>query len=248
MKKILLLLIIITSLGFNITNAQNPITFSHDGVMLEDTITIWIDPLVIQSHSYEINVHNNTNNGINTKIAREIIQDLSENSFTFCWGSLCYGPTVDTSANYLFIQANGQTSDEEMLTADYTPQGNIGMAVVKYTAFNKDFPDTKGSVVIKYWTSPEGIQEDAMKGGSISDAYPNPASNFITLDYQLTSKVSTASIKIFNVLGSTVKKADLVNNNGKLKMNVSDLDNGIYFYSVFINGEIYTSKKLIIRK
>lgn len=249
MKQTLLSILIMIGLGLGLTKAQDPITFSNDeGTELGDTVTIWIDPLLVQAHEYDISVHNNTSNGMNIKIAREVINELTDLQFSFCWGTACFDPTVDTSANYQFVPANGQTGETENLLADFYPKEKIGTAIVKYTAYNMDMTEAQATVVLKYWASPEAINEDVMKGGSISDVYPNPASNNVSFDYQLTSKVNSAKIKIFNVLGSTVKEADIVGKDGKLSVNVSDLENGVYFYSVIINGEIYTTKKLIVRK
>jgi len=111
-----------------------------------------------------------------------------------------------------------------------------------------DQPDVQSSIVIKYWASPEGIAEDIMKDGKLSAIYPNPATNFVNLDYQLTSKVNIAQVKVFNMLGSVVKESILQKGGSKIKMDVSNLDNGVYFYSVLLNGNVYTTKKLVIRK
>ncbi len=244
MKKLLLSLTIIIA-GFYSTMAQ--FSFSSDGVELGDTVTVWVDPSSEQIFTYEVTVHNDTENNMNVKIAREFIHQLADNQFPFCWGG-CYGPTTDTSSKYQFIPAMSQTADTSALLADYVPMGKIGTAIIKYTAFNMDSPDIQSSVVIKYWASPEGIAEDIMKDGQLSAIYPNPATNFVNLDYQLTSKVNIAQVKVFNMLGSVVKESILQKGGSKIKMDVSDLNNGVYFYSVLLNGNVYTTKKLVIRK
>ena len=111
-----------------------------------------------------------------------------------------------------------------------------------------DNPEQKVEVVVNFWASPQGIAEEAMQGGSISEIYPNPARYFVNLDYQLTSKVNSARVKVFNLLGATVKEAVMETGNGQLKLDVSDLENGIYFYSVLINGDIYKTKKFVIQR
>ena len=89
MKKILLTFTLILA-GLSVTLAQQQLSFSHDGTALDDTITIWIDPNETTFHEYKISVHNNTDNGMNIKIAREIISSLGTDQFSFCWGSSCY--------------------------------------------------------------------------------------------------------------------------------------------------------------
>lgn len=245
MKKLLLTLsIIIASLA--VTVAQ--ISFSHDGEMLGDTVTIYFDPSdSTLFHMFDIVIHNESEAGMNVKIAREIIQELDTQQFTFCYGEQCFGPDTDTCPNYVYIAANSQTDSADMLLAEYQPKNKIGTSIIKYTAYNKDQTDVKGSVVIKYWASPAGITEDIMKDGYLSAIYPNPASNHISLDYKLTSKVISAQVKVFNVLGSVMKEINMQLGNSKVRMDISDLNQGIYFYSVIINGDIYTTKKLIVR-
>jgi hypothetical protein len=254
MKQILLFLFISFFLGVGLVKAQNPITLSHEGKTLGDTVTVWVDPDQETFVDYKMSITNNTGNGMNVLAARKIIKPLSKNQFTFCLGPICYGPSVDSCdvEKYLFVPAGGSSAEEEFKSSysalDTTGSVIIGTAIVKYNVYNKDNFADSVNIVIKYWVSPQGIEEDIMKGGSISAIYPNPASNYISLDYQLTSKVNEAKIKVFNVLGSTIKEANMLKNAGKLKLDINDLESGIYFYSVFINGEIYTTKKFIVRK
>jgi len=254
MKQILLSSFILVFLGIGIVNAQSPITLSHEGETLGDTVTVWVDPDQETFIDYKMTMTNNTGNGMNVLVARKIIKPLSKNQFTFCLGPICYGPTVDSCdvEKYVFINAGGSSPEEDFKASysalDTTGTAIIGTAIVKYNVYNKDHVADSVNIVVKYWVSPQGIEEDIMKGGSLSAIYPNPASSFISLDYELTSKVNEAKIKVFNVLGSTIKEANMLKNAGKLKLDINDLDNGIYFYSVFINGEIYTTKKFIVRK
>jgi len=245
MKKLLLSLTLIIA-GLFSTMAQ--LSFSSDGVELGDTVTVWVDPSSDQIFTYEVIVHNDTESNMNVKIAREFIHQLADDQFPFCWGASCYPPSEDTSGNYQFIPAMSHTDTTQLLLAEYSPMGKIGTAIIKYTAFNMDQPDVQSSIVIKYWASPEGIAEDIMKDGQLSAIYPNPATNFVNLDYQLTSKVNIAQVKVFNMLGSVVKESILQKGGSKIKMDVSNLDNGVYFYSVLLNGNVYTTKKLVIRK
>ncbi len=45
----------------------------------------------------------------------------------------------------------------------------------------------------------------------------------------------------------TIPEIGLYLQNSNLRMNISDLDGGIYFYSLSVNGEVYSTKKLIVR-
>jgi hypothetical protein len=73
--------------------------------------------------------------------------------------------------------------------------------------------------------------------------YPNPAKNTITIDNK--SKINITEIKILDLLGKEVKKISISNNNVHT-INISELNTGIYFISLFDNGKKIGDKKLIV--
>ncbi len=244
MKKFLLSLIILISAA-SFLPAQD-LYLTWDGEKLGDTVYVWGEPTISQI-VFDAILHNNTSNGMNVLVVRDEVEMLENTLSTFCWGGSCYSPTVDTSSKYQFIPAGGSSAEGDF-SGDYMPNGVIGTSIVKYAFYNLDNPDQRVEIVVNYWASPQGIAEEAMSGGSISEIYPNPANYSVNIDYQLTTKVNTARVKIFNLLGSTVKEAIMERGSHNLKLDVSDLNNGIYFYSVLINGDIYKTKKLVIQR
>jgi len=244
MKKVLLSLTIMLFVC-SFAKAQNPLTLSWDGAIIGDTVTLWGEPSDFEMVMYA-NLHNNTDNAMNIKVSREEI-NLIEGTFSqICWAGLCYSPMVDTSVNYELVAAGGSSADEDF-SGHYAPNGHIGTSVVKFTFYNIDNPSVNVSVVVKFWASPESIAEDAMKGGSISDIYPNPATNYVNLDLNLTPSVKQAKVRVINLLGSVVKEVEIEKGSNQLRLDISDLDNGVYFYSVLINGDTYKTKKLVVR-
>lgn len=74
--------------------------------------------------------------------------------------------------------------------------------------------------------------------GSIK-IYPNPASDFITIESNTTV---ITSISVYDILGKNVlSQNELINN----RLNVSMLNNGVYFLKINADGNIVT-KKIII--
>jgi len=243
MKKLLLSLTIVL-LTINFAKAQD-LTLTHEGNPIGDTIMIWGDPSDFELVLYA-NLHNNTDRDMNIKVSRQEISMVEGALSQICWAGLCYSPSTDVSPNYQLVAAGGMSADEDF-SGHYLPNGQIGTSLVEFTFFNMDDQSISVSVVVKFWASPEGIAEDAMQGGSISDIYPNPASNYVNLDFDLTPSVKQAKVRVVNILGSVVKEADIVKGTNQLKLDVSDLNNGVYFYSILINGETYKTKKLVIR-
>jgi len=246
MKKTLLLLTL-SLIAVVFVNAQS-ISLSHGGVMLGDTVTVPVDPIASTYIDFEIAIHNNTDNGMNVQVAKKDLTPLADNQFLFCLGVACYPPTVDSCGDdvYEFVPAGG-ASEEKQFKVTYNTLEKLGIAMVKYNVYNKDNPADSVNIYVKYFAFPDGIAEEAMNGGNFSEIYPNPATNSISVDYNLTTKVNSATIRISNLLGSVVKESDLQINSNKAKLDISELENGIYFYSVLINNDVYTTKKLIVR-
>ena len=243
MKKTLLTFAVVLLTVFSM-NAQD-LTLSWEGEALGDTVIVWGDPSDFEIVFHAV-VHNNTDNGMQIKVRRKRLSMVEGTTSAFCWG-LCFPPDTEESVDARLILANGQSTDEEF-SGHYTTASKIGTSVVEYTFFNSANEDQNVKVVAKYWASPEGIAEDAMNGGSISDIYPNPATTAINIDYNMPAKVDFAKVRIVNLLGAVVKESNIDRNANKLSMDISDLKGGIYFYTVMVNDDVYKTKKLVIQK
>ena len=243
MKKLLFTLFaVFVSTAF--LSAQD-MTLSWKGTPVGDTLVAYGDANAAEIVAHA-KVHNNTDKDMNIKVSRERLQMVDGASSQFCWG-LCYPPDTEDSPQYHLVKA-GEASPDEQFSGHYLPYGSLGDSYVRYTFYNMDNIGQSVSVVVKYMGTPTGIAEEAMRNGSISELYPNPATTYVSLDYQLTNEVNTAEVKVYNLLGAVVRNADLENNGNRLRLDVSDLKNGIYFYSVLINNDVYQTKKLVIQR
>lgn len=85
---------------------------------------------------------------------------------------------------------------------------------------------------------------DNVTAVSTVSVYPNPASEFATLSYDLTS-ASVVSVDVFNALGQKVNNISLGNQTPgayKQQLETSKLVNGIYFVRLNVNGTSTTTK------
>jgi hypothetical protein len=82
----------------------------------------------------------------------------------------------------------------------------------------------------------------------IMNAYPNPASGNINFDYKLPASVARASIKVTNLLGTIIDNITLEKTEGKISLNVNNLKNGIYFYSLMINNSATITRKFVVKR
>jgi len=252
MKKITPLIIaLVFSISF--VNAQS-YTLSWEEVTLGDTVTISGDPANMELVFHAI-LTNNSENTVTFDMKRRLIYLLDSTATSYCWGHGCSIPNPDSIviARDTVILAPGGSTSEEGFSGHYVnedwnkPIGAIGTSLIEYTFFNVDNEDEYVTVVAKFVTAPDGVIDQIMADGFISDMYPNPATHFINLDYELTSKVNSASIRVMNLLGSVVKNVEIDKNSTNLRLDISNLTKGVYFYSVIINNEVYKTKKLIVR-
>jgi hypothetical protein len=77
-------------------------------------------------------------------------------------------------------------------------------------------------------------------------AYPNPYSvnTLITYNFSSIKSYSTASIVVFDMLGNMVKTINLNNSQGYVNMDRSKLAQGMYFYSLVVDGSRLKTAKL----
>ena len=90
---------------------------------------------------------------------------------------------------------------------------------------------------------PNNVEENF--SNMLSNAYPNPANNIVNFDVEMQNFAS-ASIAIYNMMGQEVIRQDV--NDTHVSINVSDLTDGIYFYSLIVNNETVKTNKLVISK
>ncbi len=229
---------------FVLCSIQHPIKI-WEGVEIGDTVVITPADETVTEIIFHAIVHNNSGDNINVKVIRKRIELIGESEDYFCWGA-CYPPFLDTAGTTILINAGAQSADEDF-TGHYTINGAIGESMVEYTFYDvADINDQKKVVAI-FNTAPDGIDESILNNIKVSEAYPNPATNFVDFDYSLPHEVKNASVKIMNILGSVVKEQQFTDNSGKLRINVSDINGGVYFYTLVVNGEIYKTEKLIVK-
>ncbi|OFY47495.1 MAG: hypothetical protein A2W85_02190 [Bacteroidetes bacterium GWF2_41_31] len=215
-----------------------------DGETLGDVISIVSDTSVPEMIFNPI-VTNNTTAAINVKVRRTNLDVVAGSENYFCW-VLCYEPANDISSEFLEM-APGASSGLEYFSGHYTPLGHSGTSAVEYMFYDMNDVSINQKFIVKYTSSPTAIDESILKGVHFSAIYPNPAINFVSLNYTLVPGVKSASIRISNILGTVVSEMNLNLNSNSTRVDVSQLDGGIYFYSVILNGERLSTKKLVIR-
>lgn len=89
-------------------------------------------------------------------------------------------------------------------------------------------------------------QINVILGLSVS-ANPNPATTWTTIDYALPDGAVKATLTLTNTLGVTVQTVELNGKQGQRVLDLRDLANGVYIYSVRC-GSLLQTGKLVIAK
>ncbi len=243
MKKLLLSIAVII-FAVSYSNAQYFSLKLHD-VVIGDTIVINPADSTSTLLEFELIVTNLMTTDADVKVLRTEMEMISGATSYYCWGA-CYLDTTNLSPITHTIAA-GASTEPAYFSGHYDAHGAIGASIVEYKFFDVDKTDQFVKVVVIFDNSPDAIEESIMNNIAVSDIYPNPADNFVAIDYTMPNEVENASVKIVNILGSVVKEQQIETRNNKLTLDISDINSGVYFYSILVNGEGYITKKLIVR-
>lgn len=187
-------------------------------------------------------VHNTTASAIDVMVKKVEINILGGTTNTFCWG-LCFPPNIYISPDPKTI--NGNSWDSIDFSGHYNPLTITGGSKIRYVFFNRANPSDSVCVNVNYEAWMVGIDNQIAKN-TLSGAYPNPANNMVTFEYS-GNNANAGSVIIRDIVGTIVKQSDLASTSGKVSVNTADLPDGIYFYSLVVNGTSVTTKKLVVR-
>ena len=150
------------------------------------------------------------------------------------------GNTVITSGEYTTLTASGATN-YQWSTGTTGPSITVNPTVTtQYTVTGTDSYGCYGtaSVVVTVVTGISEIDEPAFV------VYPNPASAFITIEYDCVGVIGTVSCTLFNSVGQVVRTFDL---EGKItKHNIQGLAPGVYILYLRNRDSVIGTRKVIV--
>lgn len=184
---------------------------------------------------------------IDLKVRRKVIQEVAGSENNFCWGVNCYPPFVSVSPDPETIAA-GATNNS--FIADYSPWGHPGITIVRYTFFRATNATDSVHVTLRFdaTAATMGTKKD-INGNTVSlDApKPNPANELTTIGFNVPANSRNNKLRIFNAIGGLVKEVALSSGQGSAIVTTSNLANGVYFYTLQVDGRSVETKKLIVR-
>lgn len=169
----------------------------------------------------------------------------------FCW-TVCYSEGsindgFETPAAHAITIDPGQSVTN--FYSDYIPHGTVGTTTFRYTFYDKDNPSDATPIEITFDTQNVGIEDVfASDDSGVSESFPNPAVDEAKINYSVKPGAENAELVIYNMLGSKVKVMPLTEEQGTLRMNVSSLPAGLYFYSMMVDNQEVATKKMLVTK
>ena len=97
-------------------------------------------------------------------------------------------------------------------------------------------------------TSTTDIDNPTAKKNALYQNTPNPAKDQTVIRYQLADNVQNAAICIFDMQGKLLKEIPVSSGNDSVTINGYELGQGLFLYSLIINGQEIDTKKMVISK
>ena len=190
-----------------------------------------------------IRVKNNTSTSLKIYVKRKINQEVNETANWFCFGPTCYGPMTDSSLSVTTI-APGVT--DLTFYGDYSPSGLGGLTSITYEFYDKQTFPTRISAkaTVEFSISAVACKEEKF---FLRGPYPNPSSEFTEFEYNLPSDCKNPKLIIRSMLGVEINSQKLEGISGIKKIDISNYQPGVYFFSIILDGKILQTRKMVIR-
>lgn len=240
-NKIVLLLFFLFVSNFNLNAQKLEITKSDTFVSgLSDDADIPI----------KANFKNLTNQDLNVKCSMSVIELIGSDerdpfgtfkghSATFCWGDIndpikpgfCYSPqrAFFESDFSITIPANSESKDAWFKGYIY-PNRYTGLSKVSYSFFEEGNPNES----VTFQVNCDVIVLSVEQSISTINMFPNPTNN--NLNVRVEDGKLPNSIQVYSYDGRLVFEKN-INNSEDLNLDLSNFNNGKYFYN-FVGGEL----------
>ena len=239
-KKSIFTLILLAVIGC--ISAQT-LQFELNGTVFSEgeTVVCTNDEYGIGEYVQHMQIRNLTSTDQNILIEKEVVEPLDGTMNWFCWG-MCFGPDTYVSPSPVPVLANSLNTDDlsfHMLFEEPV----FGAGIMRYYAYDERHPEERVSILVKFHKSGASVNENAHS--MMSQAYPNPASSMMKFNYSFEGNLTAV---VYNLLGQEVLREELSANSGQLSLSVADLQDGIYFCTMMVNGRAATTEKFVVRK
>jgi len=139
------------------------------------------------------------------------------------------------------IESDTLLIDEERLSSlsNYESDGGIAGAYARGLIQHFSQSDYKEPVFLPeiMLTRKGNAEKISIRENSYLKVYPNPAKDFISIEYKLTEEMTNSILKIVSVNGQILKYQKLLNDRDIIIFEIKDLTPGNYFVYLENNGK-----------
>ena len=178
------------------------------------------------------------------------------NSDTFLEAAVLYRVTNSNCKIYI-INENGAVTDS-MTNVQYLNSFNNIMTVYK-TAINTFTALVSTTTGVSVYSLPGtipcdvcgnglGIAKVPIKSTGISDPMPNPSKGQVKITFTLPEGTEQGEIDLYSINGKLLKTYKVDNTFGFITIDNSEFAAGMYYYNLIADGNITTTKKMVVLK
>jgi hypothetical protein len=216
--------------------------YTNTPIANDETITVRYSLDSNVQHVWDsLIVSNVTGHPLNVMVKKTLISVVDGTVNSMCWG-MCVEPFVFVAGP---VEMPGIT-DTVIFSSDYYIENKTGISIIRYTFYSESNPTDSICFKIKYIHPPDAGINEMYKNYLFTNAYPNPVNNVTSINYSYSLDVNKASIVVNDLLGKVVKEIPLSAKQGKVSISTVDIANGIYLYSLQLNGKTVNTRKLIV--
>ncbi|MEI7594706.1 MAG: T9SS type A sorting domain-containing protein [Bacteroidota bacterium] len=238
MKKALLSFVLLTFIGLA-AFSQSIVLKKEDGTVISNANrvdSVFGTGAISVKYKF-FNISSSAHDYILKKIDKVMVPGTKSG---FCW-DVC--SDVATVSGKLNIGAGDSTT---AFSGDYFSENIVGSSTVRFVFYNKADVTDSNYVDVVFTVNEVSVNEN-LPAFTLSNPFPNPANEYVAFKYAVNKPFNQASVKIFDLLGNKVAEKEISESLGVLSINTSNLNNGIYFYSIVIDEKPFLSRKMVVK-
>lgn len=195
-------------------------------------------------------VENLTSNTASYTAKVYMISNTPGSDLQICYGANCYtanGSQSGAQQPAANASVAGMTIDTSFKVAPFTFSWNPGdSAVWRVTIHNVNDPTDSASAVITWKYTPASVNE-IDESNVVFNVFPNPTSNILSVNFDMPQTNETPYIEVYDVVGKYTKAYTLSGRNVTKNLDVSDLNAGVYFFTIKAGNQALKTERVIIR-
>ena len=236
MKKALFFALLVSCISFS--QAQ-VLSFSYNYETIADGDTVILQAQANNEFQFTPAIHNNDLFNLVCIIECSKLNTTTSEIVSVCTGMLCKDGYVSAPFQ---LAGNTTYSDTHI---DFDVPADAEMGLFKITVYDTNNHNTQTTMYVKMYNKNGNLGIETNDNGTTFAAYPNPASDKVTVDYSI--KEGNAAFVLYSMTGQTIRHTDLSSNEGRIELDVSTLPSGVYMYGIKAGNKTTNLKKLVVR-